>query len=419
VLTPGDTINYFFCAQDAFGKRNYFTKQLNGEGPPLVTDDVFTAVNTPLEMTCLPANALAGKTNILYVDGYDGRGAQPFFDTAFELLDLQPDRYDILDVSSLSNNGPGSRVSDLFAQIIPYYKTIVWNTGDLPAGLMGDGQLWGPFKSSDTGLLYEFLDQHPDNPGLYLSGDDIAEEWDIYGNYGLLNPTFIEPVLAGPGHTLAGEPLSPLLTAVDTSSCFSHGGISDSLFANGGCPLAGDFDLLHPAGSSVAEVGNPVTGKTYVISQATPNSAGSTARVIFSGFSFHHIRAKNAGFPPARVEHLRDILNCFADSVPAPTTVSSAPMLTNYLDNVYPNPFNSDTTIRYGIKKRAQVSLKIFNVAGQLVKTLVNETQNPAVEYKVRWDGTSNSGQSIASGVYFFRLVTDEFTQSKKMVLLK
>jgi flagellar hook assembly protein FlgD len=66
------------------------------------------------------------------------------------------------------------------------------------------------------------------------------------------------------------------------------------------------------------------------------------------------------------------------------------------------------------------VSLKIYNAAGQLVRTLVDEMQAPIQNgYSKIWNGMNNQGQPVSSGVYFYKLVTTNFTQTKKMVLLK
>jgi flagellar hook assembly protein FlgD len=67
----------------------------------------------------------------------------------------------------------------------------------------------------------------------------------------------------------------------------------------------------------------------------------------------------------------------------------------------------------------AVVSLKIFNVAGQLVKTLVDGQRIAGQVYEANWNGLNNSGQPVSSGVYFYKLVARNFTQTKKMVLLK
>lgn len=95
-------------------------------------------------------------------------------------------------------------------------------------------------------------------------------------------------------------------------------------------------------------------------------------------------------------------------------------VIADYLDPNYPNPFNPVTTIRYGVREQSHVSLRVYNVAAQLVKTLVDETRTPLTGgYVARWDGTSNAGEPVASGVYFYRLVTKEFTKTRRMVLLK
>jgi len=192
------------------------------------------------------------------------------------------------------------------------------------------------------------------------------------------------------------------------------------LIAFGGCPLINNFDLLTATGLSQPEFANQATGKTYTLSQASSNSAGATTRVILSGFSYHYIRDAAAGFPPVRVVHLFDILTWLGHGLPTPTAVEPTPELADYLGSAYPNPFNPTTTIRYGIRGRTHVSLKIYNAAGQLVKTLVNRVQAPRPEgFEVKWDGDSNAGVKVASGVYFYRLLTREFEQTKKMVLLK
>jgi hypothetical protein len=84
----------------------------------------------------------------------------------------------------------------------------------------------------------------------------------------------------------------------------------------------------------------------------------------------------------------------------------------------YPNPFNPRTSIRYALPQDARVKLVIYNVMGQKVKTLVDEEQSAG--YKtVWWDGRDNRGDQVASGVYFYRLEADSFSQVRKMMLIK
>lgn len=83
------------------------------------------------------------------------------------------------------------------------------------------------------------------------------------------------------------------------------------------------------------------------------------------------------------------------------------------LSQNYPNPFNPHTTIKYGLPKMDFVNLKIFDVLGREIATLVNEKQSPGY-YSVDWDGSA-----FSSGVYFYRLYTGVLTDTKRMVLIK
>jgi len=89
-------------------------------------------------------------------------------------------------------------------------------------------------------------------------------------------------------------------------------------------------------------------------------------------------------------------------------------IVSNYkLFQNYPNPFNPKTNIKYQIKNNSFVSIKIFDILGKEVETLVNEKQSSGI-YEVSWDASQ-----YPSGVYFYRLITDGFTDTKKMILLK
>ena len=88
----------------------------------------------------------------------------------------------------------------------------------------------------------------------------------------------------------------------------------------------------------------------------------------------------------------------------------------------YPNPFNPETRIKYTIDSRQThsipITLKIYNILGQLVKTLVDQAQEPG-SYEVIWDGKDEKGNDVVSGIYFYQLTTGEFSQTKKMILIK
>jgi hypothetical protein len=84
----------------------------------------------------------------------------------------------------------------------------------------------------------------------------------------------------------------------------------------------------------------------------------------------------------------------------------------------YPNPFNPSTTIRYSLAKRSDVLLEIYNTIGQHVRTLFNGSQMTG-EYSIVWDGTNDNGGHVASGIYFYRLRTGEFTAVRKLAMIR
>jgi hypothetical protein len=84
----------------------------------------------------------------------------------------------------------------------------------------------------------------------------------------------------------------------------------------------------------------------------------------------------------------------------------------------FPNPFNPTTTIKFSIAKTGNVSIKIYDLTGRLVKTLVNQNMTPG-KYDIKWTSMNDNNQFVASGVYFYRIETSEFTDTKKMVLVK
>ncbi len=88
------------------------------------------------------------------------------------------------------------------------------------------------------------------------------------------------------------------------------------------------------------------------------------------------------------------------------------------LSQNYPNPFNPGTAISYHLPKAEYVSLIVYDITGRRVKTLVDAAQT-ANSYTVYWDGTNDSGQNVASGMYFYTLKAGAFLQSRRMLLLR
>jgi hypothetical protein len=87
------------------------------------------------------------------------------------------------------------------------------------------------------------------------------------------------------------------------------------------------------------------------------------------------------------------------------------------LQNV-PNPFNPVTSIRFKLPERSQVILIVYDILGRKVRTLVNETKDTGTHAAV-WNGTTDSGESVGSGVYIYELTTSQYTSAKKMIIIK
>ncbi|MDP3831133.1 MAG: T9SS type A sorting domain-containing protein, partial [Ignavibacteriaceae bacterium] len=88
------------------------------------------------------------------------------------------------------------------------------------------------------------------------------------------------------------------------------------------------------------------------------------------------------------------------------------------LSQNYPNPFNPSTVIQYQIPFEQKVTLKVYDILGREIAELVNSVQKPG-NYKYTWNGIANSGVMISSGVYLYKLETEKFTATKKMLMLK
>ena len=102
-----------------------------------------------------------------------------------------------------------------------------------------------------------------------------------------------------------------------------------------------------------------------------------------------------------------------------PSDPGGAIVPTSYsLGQNFPNPFNPSTTMAYSLKTAGHVRLDIFNILGQNVCTLVDEYQD-ANNYTKLWDGRDDNGNVVASGIYMYRIKSGDFTDIKKMVLMK
>ena len=120
-----------------------------------------------------------------------------------------------------------------------------------------------------------------------------------------------------------------------------------------------------------------------------------------------------------RVDLMASIMEYFGKApTGTPTAVPESPGHVARLGRAFPNPFNPVTTVEYSIGGRGRVVIRVHNLAGRVVATLV-DAEREAGEHEAIWDGTTDEGLPASSGVYFIRMEAGGYRASEKLVLLK
>ena len=235
----------------------------------------------------------------------------------------------------------------------------------------------------------------------------------------------------------------PNLFAFGTHAPSQPGRMSIYDYLNGaGAPYAGAYQDLEGFLRALSSETDPCAGPDDFVTnlQVTVNGDVATANWETVAASpcnilWGHVDSSTtfATTPPAtshslvmnltapgdyRITVIPKVLTICGSNHSAVTTFSDAPALRNNMAQNYPNPFNPSTTIEFSIKNDGHVNLSIFDSRGRLVRTLVNGMRT-ANTYSVPWNGIGNSGNAVSTGVYFYRITTPQFTQTRKLVLLR
>ncbi len=139
-------------------------------------------------------------------------------------------------------------------------------------------------------------------------------------------------------------------------------------------------------------------GNTTNLSDATPIAVGEVGNYAVSGV--------DVALSPMS-----------STAVEQQSNLTGAPKRFELSQN-YPNPFNPSTTIRYALPKASHVTLKIYNLRGEVVKTLVNGYQT-AQNYQVVWNGDNDAGQKVAAGIYLYQLQAGNYQRTMRLILMK
>lgn len=206
---------------------------------------------------------------------------------------------------------------------------------------------------------------------------------------------------------------------------------TSKLFGVGGDPISSGLSVhlegVYPSANNqhspsvIAPTANASAILTYLPSRETAairyENPENDSRVVYFAFGLEGIAGPREDTAGILFYNTIKWLSGFSTSVSEFTDKSTLPA-TYQLNPNYPNPFNPETHISFDLPKKAQVTLKIFNTMGQEIKTLVDAPRS-AGTHQIVWYGDDKLNQPVSSGVYFFRLTTGEFSQTRKMLLMR
>jgi len=327
---------------------------------------------------------LIGRPDLLVVDD---DGGEDFEEALLDDLDRLSVVYDHWDVDASTRIGLGE---------LPRYAAVAWMTGD---------ETENTLTPEDQASLSEFLEG---GGHLFLSGENIGDETG--------DSTFFSDVIMVAHRSDTVSNLPPVVS-----------GIGGDVITDGALLfLWGSFGpIASPSG--IEALGEAVEILTY---QNDPEAQAAAIRyqspegyrVVYFGFGYEGIRTAGSYTPSWVI--LENILHWFGlETNPVgvdPASAESRPGDFSLCQN-YPNPFNAQTTIRYQIPSDERVgwtTLRVYNLLGQELTTLVHERQAPG-RYQVVWNGRDHSGRPVSSAVYFYRLTREGYSLTKKMVLLR
>ena len=164
---------------------------------------------------------------------------------------------------------------------------------------------------------------------------------------------------------------------------------------------------------------NPMNDTLIYLQLSNYSYVGKSVKLGLGGLVFSD--TATGQFPDSCIATGEEITWVVGRDYPIVTGISPNDLTTArtfYLSQNYPNPFNPTTEIRYEVPFRDVVSLNIYNLRGELIRSLMTGIHNPGY-YSITWDAKNNQGVDIASGVYIYRLDTRNRSISKKMMLMR
>jgi subtilisin-like proprotein convertase family protein len=305
------------------------------------------------------------------------------------------DNVTVSDVATMPTTGEISEVA-VFLDITHTYL------GDLDITLTSPAGTTVALHSRSGGSADDILGWYPadiepaGDLGLYV-GEEMAGDWTLTiadnagGDTGMLNNWCVHVTYAG--GTVGIMPDAMAVMAVD-----------------GGMGLNWEFNGMNVDGinvyrrtedSSMARINEYMVPVTDGVASFTDSGMG----LVNGETVFYAFAAVTGGVEQSMSQEVEAVFNSGA-----PTAFA--------LHGNYPNPFNPMTSIKFDMARAGHVRLTVYDIAGRVVRTLVDEVR-PAAAHEVIWDGTDTSGRRSASGTYYYQITTDGFTDTQKMMLVK
>jgi hypothetical protein len=430
-LFPGDIVHYYLEASDI----DTLTSAVETATLPAdltdygVFDDPL-GYNPAFVVRCLPtiSDLTGAQPAVMFWNDFGNRGGMNEWFTSFDQLGLVEgvkfDHYYTNAPSSGIGNGLGGAATSLQ---IANYDVLLYTSGDLSNNTMANGD-FNNDSGEDVQVLTQWLNSG--GKGAFVTGDDLAADLAQSGLdtsaflANMLNVTFNDTDL----RDLIGGQASPRVLATGSNPVFST---VSSWIAYGGCAVINVFDAVTVTGlgDRIAVFANPsgnAGGYPYsACTLATGVGTAGTSEVISMPHDFIYIYtdpnegSKAAASLAARVRVLSDVLAHFGiqgESIEV-SAADDTPSMRLTASN-YPNPFNPVTTIKYVAPRNGEMSLKVYNVKGQLVRTLINGSVAQG-ENSIDWNGKDDRGSQVASGVYFYEVRMGNDVQVNKMALVK
>jgi hypothetical protein len=202
-----------------------------------------------------------------------------------------------------------------------------------------------------------------------------------------------------------------------------------AVYTNNVTSVASFSNVLHKftqtgmiVGTVRTSTGSPIVGATVTNGTVSGNTNSMGAYTIVVPIGYHSVTAYAAGYDSLTVDdvlvnyNLATTVNFILKETPSDDNL--LPVVATALNGNYPNPFNPETTISYSVKQPGRVKLEVYNIKGQLVRTLVDEEQATG-HYKLLFNAKDDRGRSIASGVYMLRMEAPGYRKTSKMILMQ